>query len=280
MRTVALVAAVAVLASLGISAQEAQPGGQIPSPPPGRVYAFDVESVKPSAPEDRLRVLDFQRTGSFVARNQTLIRLVSMAYGIPFPVPLPDERIAGGPAWLTTARFAVEARSERPPDPASAERDIGFMLRTLLADRFGLRVRIEPRPQQVYALVKAPKPRRDVTLRRSDADCETRRNGIGGGPGRMELQCVTLDLVAFVLQEAVGRPVVNQTGLAGRFDGSLEWAPSPEETGAGGGATGPEAQAGASIFTAVEEQLGLRLRDARAPIETVVITDAEWPAAN
>ena len=92
-----------------------------------------------------------------------------------------------------------------------------------------------------------------------------------------------LDLLAFTLAEVVGRPVVDRTGLAGLYDGSLEWAPSPEETQAvfgGPSPVAPESQTGASIFTAIEEQLGLKMQDARAPIETVVITHAEPPAPN
>jgi bla regulator protein blaR1 len=259
---------------------------QIPSPPPGRAYAFEVASVKPSAPDEKLRVFDFKPTGSLTARNLTLHRLIAAAYGTPFPIPLPDERIVGGPEWLGTARFAVEARSARPPDAATAARDIGFMLRTLLADRFGLRVRLEPRSQRVYALVRAPGPRKPgVTLRPTESECATNSSGcgLGGGAGRMELRGAPLDLVVFALAEAVGRPVVNQTGLEGLFDGSLEWAPSPEETqavfgGQAGDARDP--QVGASIFTAIEEQLGLKLQDARAPIETLVITHADLPAPN
>lgn len=279
MRRFAVTAAgVALLVMCARAEAQNPPAGQIPAPRAGRVYAFDVASVKPSDPGEQLRVLDFQRTGSFVARNVTLQRLVSTAYGTPFPVPLPDERIAGGPEWFTTARFAVEARSEQPPDPATAGRDIGFMLRTLLADRFGLRVRIEARQQRVYALVESSRSRGDITLRASEPDCDKSRNGIAGGPGHLELQCLTLDLLAFGLQEIVGRPMVNRTGLTGRFDGSLEWAPSPEEAAIFGGAALPDAPVGASIFTAIEEQLGLRLRDARAPIDTVVVTHAELPS--
>ena len=257
---------------------------QIPAPPPGRTYAFEVASVKPSAPDERPRVFDYKPTGSLTVRNQTLRRLIAAAYGTPFPIPLPDERIAGGPAWLDTARFAVEARSARPPEAATAARDIGFMLRTLLADRFGLRVRLEPRPQRVYALVRAPgRPKPGITLRPSEVDCVKEHCGIGGGAGRMELRGAPLDLVVFALAEAVGRPVVNQAGLEGLYDGSLEWAPSPDEMqaafgGAPAGARDP--REGASIFTAIEEQFGLKLRDARAPLETLVITHAERPAPN
>ena len=241
---------------------------QIPAVPPGRTYAFEVASVKRSDPEERLRVFDFKPTGSLTARNLTLHRLIAAAYGTPFPIPLPDERIVGGPEWLTTARFAVEARSATPPPAATAARDIGFMLRALLAERFGLRVRLEPRSQRVYALVRmGGAPRKGVTLRPSES--ESGKNpagcGLGGGPGRMQLRGVPLDLVVFALAEEVGRPVVNQTGLEGLYDGTLEWAATPEETGA-------------SIFTAIEEQFGLKLRDARAPIETLVITHAERPS--
>jgi uncharacterized protein (TIGR03435 family) len=279
-------ARVAVIGGALLSASAAVAPAQIPVPPPGRAYAFEVASVKPSAPDERLRVFDFKPTGSLTVRNQTLRKLISAAYGIPFPIPLPDERIAGGPAWIDTARFAIDARSALPPDAATAARDIGFMLRTLLADRFGLRVRFEPRPQRVYALVRAPGPRKPgVTLRPTETECAKNSAGcgIGGGAGRMELRGAPLDLVVFALSEAVGRPVVNQAGLEGLYDGTLEWAPSPEESqavfgGAPAGARDP--QEGASIFTALEEQFGLRLRDARAPLETLVVTRAELPSPN
>jgi uncharacterized protein (TIGR03435 family) len=269
----------ALLAATGVVAE-----AQVPTPPPGRLYAFEVASVKPSDPEERLRVFDFKPTGSVTMRNLTLHRMIAAAYGTPFPIPLPDERIVGGPAWLTTARFAVEARSAQPPEAATAARDIGFMLRTLLAERFGLRVRFEPRSQRVYALVRAtgtPKP--GVTLRPTETECARNSGGCGldGGAGRMELRGAPLDLVVFALAEAVGRPVINQTGLEGLFDGSLQWAPSPEETQAVFGGQAPEArdpQVGASIFTAIEEQFGLKLQDSRAPIETLVITHADLPS--
>ena len=259
----------------------AQDAGQIPKPTPGRSYRFDAASVKPSAPDERMRVFDFQPSGSLVARNQTLRLLIAMAYGTPFPLPLPDERIVGGPPWMTAARFAVDARSEHPPDAATAERDIGFMLRSLLAERFALVARIEPRPQRVYALVRATATKsRTSTLRASRTDCTKERCGVGGGPGHFELRGGSLDLLTWSLSEVAGRPVVNRTRLEGVFDGSLEWGPSPEDTAAffGGARLPADAPAGVSIFTAIQEQLGLQLIDARAPIETVVVTHAELPA--
>jgi bla regulator protein BlaR1 len=271
----ALLAAAAVVAT-----------AQIPTVPPGRSYAFEIASVKPSDPDERLRVFDFKPTGSLTARNLTLHRLIAAAYGTPFPIPLPDERIVGGPEWLTTARFAVEARSAAPPDAATAARDIGFMLRTLLADRFALRVRPEPRMQRVYALVRVSgTAKAGVTLRPSASECDKNPAagcGMGGGPGRLQMHGATLDLLAFTLQEVVGRPVIDRTGLTGVFDGTLEWAPSPDEMQAvfGGAPARADAAAGPSIFTAVEEQLGLKLQDARAPIETLVVTHAELPSPN
>lgn len=211
-------------------------------------------------------MFDFKPTGSFTARNQTLRALIAAAYGTPFPIPLPDERIVGGPAWLGSARFSIEARSALPPESETATRDIGFMLRTLLAERFGLRVRLEPLKQRVYALTPASaRKSRRVTLRPTEADCLKEHCGIGGGPGRIELRGAPLDLIVLVLAEAVGRPVVNRAELSGLYDGTLEWAASSEDTGP-------------SIFTAVEEQFGLKLRDARAPLETLVISHVELPA--
>jgi len=69
-----------------------------------------VASTGTTRAQDPVRVFDFQPTGSLVVRNQTLHLLIAMAYGMPFPVPLPEERIVGGPEWLATARFAVDAR--------------------------------------------------------------------------------------------------------------------------------------------------------------------------
>jgi uncharacterized protein (TIGR03435 family) len=272
----ALLVGVFLVASTGTV--RAQEPGRILQPPAGATYAFDAASVKPTAPDARMRVFDFQPTGSLVARNQTLRFLIAMAYGTPFPVPLPDERIVGGPEWLTTARFAVDARVERPPDRATAARDIGFMLRTLLADRFAVRVRFEPRPQLAYALERASKPGRRITLRASKNECTKGGCGVSGGPGKLELRGATLDLLALTLSELVGRPVVNQTGLTNAFDGTPEWAPSPEDAAAFGGAAAPDAQAGASLFTAIKEQLGLELRGARVPLEIVVVTHAERPS--
>jgi len=177
---------------------------------------------------DQLALLAAHAARAARVEHQTLRLLLAMAYGTPFPVPLPDERIVGGPTWLAAARFAVDARVERPPDPATAGRDIGFMLRTLLADRFAVRVRFEPRPQPVYTLVRTQGPRR-TTLRVSERECTKGGCGISGAPGRFELRGATLDLLSLSLAEIVGRPVVNRTGLTGAFDGALEWAPSPEE---------------------------------------------------
>ena len=257
--------------------------GRFPLPPPGRTYAFDVASVKPSAPDERLRVFDFQPTGQLVARNQTLRLLIAMAYGTPFPVPLPDERIVGGPAWMGTARFAVEARSASPPVAETAARDIGFMLRTLLTERFGLGVRLEPRPQRVYALVRVPRPaKRRVTLRPSQAECLKDRCGIGGGPGRLR--------TARRHARSAGAVAIGARGPPGGESDRARQVPSTDRSSgprhpkrrrpssAGHVSQAPDPQAGASIFTALEEQLGLKLSDARAPIETVVITHAERPS--
>ncbi len=274
---------IAWLVSVAPAAHAQSGDGQIAMPARGQTLAFDVASVKPSAPDERLRVFNFRPTGFLVARNQTLRLLIAMAYGTPFPIPLPDDRIVGGPEWMATARFVVEARSDQPPAPATAARDIAFMLRTLLADRFKLAVRIERRPQRVYALTRAPRARTEG-LRRSTVDCLKERCGVGGPPGRLELHGAGLDLLAMQLSETVGRPVIDRTGLSGTFDGVLEWTPSPDEVDA---IFGPEAasdarhaEPGLSLFTAVQEQLGLRLRDERAPIETIVVTHAEPPTEN
>jgi uncharacterized protein (TIGR03435 family) len=157
------------------------------------------------------------------------------------------------------------------------------MLRLLLADRFKLRVHVEARPQAVYELVRVTSDKVKPRLVESK-DCEkSPRQGIGGAPGRMNLQCAPIALLAEILFEVVGRPVFDNTGMMGKYSGLLEYTATDEEIAVVFGGVRPpgeEIAAGPSVFTALQEQFGLRLVSTRRPVEVLVIDSVERPSPN
>ena len=202
---------------------------------------------------------------------------------------LQDYQIVGGPDWLRTERFDIDAIVEVRPLPPLPQ----FLLRirTLLADRFKLVMHPERRELPIYRFVNArddgrigPKIRPtackppDPTIPNSAANA-----GVGGGStcgnriGAFSMSIGGNTMNGFANQlgrlSVVGRPVVNATNLTGSFDWELTWAPDPAT---GGGA----ALDAVSIFTALQEQLGLKLEPSRGPVELLVIDSVERPTDN
>jgi uncharacterized protein (TIGR03435 family) len=284
-----LVGGTAVAVMLAVSPLQAVHGSvaasvtpaQEPAMRDSRPLSFGVASVRPNDAGERSRGFGFTlATGRLHLRNQTVRTLISVAYAETFSLFFPDERISGGPAWMNDERYTIEARAERPVTGP----EMGAMLRSLLADRFKLKVRIETRELPVYVLVPARADRRlGPELRPSDVDCATAPQcGIGGGAGRNRLAGSTMALFALSLSELVGRPVLDRTGLEGSFDGTLTWSPTPDQLGPfGEPAPGaPAADAGPSLFTALEEQFGLKLQSQRGPVEFLVVESVDRPTPN
>ena len=247
------------------------------SPAPLR---FPVASIRPNDGSDPSRGFGFTlQTGRLRLRNQTLRTIITVAHADTFGLWFPEERLSGGPPWIDTDRFTIDARAER----AVSGPEMGAMLRTLLAERFGLKVRIEPRQSPIYALVRA---KRDGSLgpelRVAASECAGGRCGIGGGPGRHQLSGASMPLLAASLSELTGRPVVDRTGLTASFDGTLTWSPTPEEIGPlrDAAPAAPAPGFGASIFTALEEQFGLKLQSERGPVNHLIVEHADRPIPN
>jgi uncharacterized protein (TIGR03435 family) len=245
---------------------------------------FEAASVKPSGTQYAISFLNDQLRGSVPLRA-----IVQFAYDIR--PQLHRGVLEGGPAWMANETYEVIAKSSSRLSADSAR----AMLRALLADRFKLRVHTETREMPVFVLA-----RKDGALgpglRRSDKDCSAfsaafargeqagvrplRVNGCdivgGGGPGgALSIHgTVTLDALIPLMSRArdIDRPILNRTGLEGTFDVALEF--TQPRVGAGGA---PAAE-GASIFTAVQEQLGLKLEPQRAPLDVVVIDSVERPS--
>ena len=210
---------------------------------------------------------------------------------------LMDHQLVGAPEWTSTTPFDITA-AYAPVDKALAEHRGNLMLQRLLADRFGLVVHRETRELPMYALVLA---RKDGALGRqltsSRVDCEKWRaekrpqEGAGGpspvAPGGKRPACMMLTTARFLtggtqtmqrlsatLQSLVGRPVVDRTGLAGTFDIDLQWTSG---TDAPSLVNPPNGDGGPSIFTALQEQLGLKLEATRGPFDVVVIDRVQLP---
>ena len=277
----ALAAAIAPVTPVGAQSR-ARDALTIPTSTDGP--AFEVVSVKPNEPDDRLRVNDWQPAADrLVLRNLTPQVMLTVAYANTATLFLPDERLLGVPEWAGRERFTIEAIAGRPVTAADLQR----MLRRVLVERFGLRVHLEQREQTAYRLTLARADRRlGPNLKRAEeGTCEESRRPRGGGEwGTQELRCVTIDLLALDLAERLGRPVIDQTGLTGIFDGTLTYSPSAEELAVMYRLTPselpPAAFTGPSLTTALTEQLGLELESTRAAIDVLVVDAIDRPTPN
>jgi uncharacterized protein (TIGR03435 family) len=239
---------------------------------------FDAASVKPNMSGDtRMRAGTTGRT--YTATNMPLRRIILAAYELQ---PL-DFRLVGGPAWIGSDRFDIVATI---PD-GSSPRQVPAMLRSLLAERFKLIVHTETREAPMYALVLARSDGRlgpQLIRAAVDCDAEAAAGRVVSQPKPGEpLICESevgsgilgrgkpLSWLARMLPSFVERPVVDRTGLTGGFNFDLQVAPQNS-------ATGPEP--GGGIFTALNEQLGLKLESIRGPLEFVVIDSVDAPTAN
>jgi len=212
--------------------------------------------------------------GGSVNRHVTLKGLIGTAYR------LQGFRIAGGPGWIDTDRYDVDGKAD---DPKADFDQLRLMLRSLLEDRFGLKVHRETRTTAVYALVvdknglrmklSADQVSPDVHGPSAPGSALPNHGALRFGPGSAIGNAVELSFFCSgFLSDATERLVIDRTNLTGRYDIRLQWM--PDESAAQPGESGP------SLFTAVREQLGLRLEPAKAPVEVLVIDHAEKPTAN
>ena len=269
-------------------------------PPPGRpdAPAFEVASIKPNHSGDG-RVRMQNQPGRYMASNVTLRLLIRNAY------QLQDFQITGGPGWLNDDHFDINAKvpdgtpPSGPPVPGAGPSRLQLMIRSLLAERFKLAVHTETKDSPIYALVLARGDGRlGPELKKSETDCAaviaaSRSRGPGGpppgqgplmqcgiqiGPGTMTVGGSTLAQFANSLGMFAGRVVLDRTGLTGNYDFNLTWTPDQmPQRPPGVPDLPPVSGDGPSLFTAVQEQLGLKLDSQRAPVEILVIDRAEKP---
>ncbi len=243
--------------------------------------SFEVASIKPSAPDSLLKI-DFARGGRLVVSHATLRFLIKIAYDVS------DDQIVGGPAWFSSKRFDVQARPDKqiPGDPEQMSKDqillfhqpTRLRLQRLLAERFHLELRMESKPVPVFALVVA---KNGLKMKPS---ASTGDPNIQGNAGRGAIRATRVDmntLAHFLSEGQTGRPVVDMTGLSGAFDFQLDWTPdSGLNPPADPNQPLSDDLGGISIFTALQQQLGLKLESRAGAAETLVVTHVELPSGN
>jgi bla regulator protein BlaR1 len=261
--------------------------------------AFEVASVKPNKSGDGRIGFQIQPGGRFTATNVPVRELIRMAYGIQ------SFQLVGGPDWIGSERFDIVAKAESDPPPSPPGGPPGpilMMVRNLLVERFKLAVHNETRDLPIYALVMARADGRlGPQFRASQVDCAAVRAaargrggpplappkpgerppcGMFGGFGRIAAGGVSIAQLAMSLSPRVNRVVLDRTGLTGLYEFELEFTPDQMPQGPpppGAPPLPPIDPNGPSIFTALQEQLGLKLDAQRGPVEVLIIDGVEQP---
>jgi uncharacterized protein (TIGR03435 family) len=220
---------------------------------------FEVTSVKrvPRPPDGRISSSMNMDPGRIHCTNVTVKKLIWESWQI-------KEYQVTGPDWIDTELYNIDATMP----PGTSGDQVLIMVRNLLKDRFQLALHSEMKEMTVYALTvgkNGPKMQQ----------AEFGRGGTYTSPGKMVGKGVFMRNLTENLSRQLDMPVIDNTGLKGAFDFTLEWQPEPRGDSHAAGAPAPEASAGPSIFTAVQEQLGLKLEARKAPLEVLVVDRAE-----
>jgi uncharacterized protein (TIGR03435 family) len=233
---------------------------------------FEVATIKPSKPDEKGKGF-LMRGHEFKTMNTSLADLLTFAYGVH------GRQIIGGQPWITADKFDIQSQPDL--EGAPNDKQLKAMVQKLLTDRFKLAFHQEQKELSVYALVVA---KGGPKLTKSQGD----PNGLPGlffrGLGVLPCQNATMADLAGVLQGAVlDRPVVDQTGLQGRFDFMLKWTPDESQFGGLGVKVPPPsnaADAPPNLFAAVQDELGLKLDSTKASVNVLVLDRVEKPSEN
>jgi uncharacterized protein (TIGR03435 family) len=255
--------------------------------------SFEVASIKPSEGDGRMVRIQMAPGGRYTASGVNVKMLIQQAFDIR------DYQILGGPAWMSSTPFDINAKAE---DPNVTRDQVRQMLQSLLAERFQMKFHRETRELPIYSLLvgknghklqlseNQPSPEASASQSRAGTSTGSASGARGNATmmsiGRGQLNAQSAPMTAFVnmLAQQLGRPVLDKTDLKGNYDIKLEWTPDESSRtlpGTAGGDAPPAGDtSGPSIFTAIQEQLGLRLASDRGPVEVLVIDTLEKPSGN
>jgi uncharacterized protein (TIGR03435 family) len=222
---------------------------------------FEVASVKPNVGADRSIPVRPPPPDGITYTNYPLESIIRFAYGVqPF-------RLEGAPAWTREERFVIAAKADRP----ISDEERRMMLRTLLAERFRLKARFESRERTIYVMtvLRADKQLGSGLKPRPECATEKCPSGGSGRQDAIQMRAVTLTQLADGMLSSVrGELIRDETGVAGLFDVEMSWRPETS--------TDPD-DARPSFFTAMQEQLGLKLEPMRRPVEVLVVESIDRP---
>jgi uncharacterized protein (TIGR03435 family) len=242
---------------------------------------FEVASIKPADPHFTGVSASRDAGEGLDVRNISVRNLITLAYG------LRDFQLKGGPNWIDSESYDVIAKAPagRSPDAPDAPQEsmsqrttrferVQERLRSLLADRFALVVHRESRDQPVYFLTIAKSGAKLVLVPSPNGPPRKEE-----GRGRSQGFAVTIEMLVAALSNATHLQVIDRTGFTGRFDYTLNWDPASTSLNANPDAPLPNTAA-PTIFSDVQEQLGLRLESGKAPVDVVIIDHVDHPSAN
>jgi uncharacterized protein (TIGR03435 family) len=232
--------------------------------------SFEVASIKPNTSASGNTGLRFT-PGRLTIENAPLRYLITWAYNVRV------FQLSGGPGWVDSAKFDIAAKAEGNASPDQMR----LMLQTLLEQRFKLSLRRETKEHALYALAAA---KTGLKLKESGADCAALAREERGQCGAWFANDnafngtkISMSQLVEGLSSMLDLPVVDKTGFASAFDVHLEWTADDNRAAPDGVA---DKAAGPAIFTALQEQLGLKLESGKGPIEALVIDHVEKPDAN
>jgi uncharacterized protein (TIGR03435 family) len=218
---------------------------------------FEAVSIKPADPAAPAHMTQ-QTPGGFRGRNLRLFELIMGAWH------LNRDQLIGGPSWLETAGWDIDARFPEGASPTQSPQ----MMQAMLADRFRLVIHRETRTLLIYALTVA---KGGVKLREGDG-----RGGMSTGPRLIRYGAATMGELARQLSSYLGRNVIDRTGITGEYAINLSFAPVDP----GAPAVDFAQDSAQSIFQALQDQVGLKLESAKGPVEVLVIDRADKPTPN
>jgi uncharacterized protein (TIGR03435 family) len=235
--------------------------------------SFEVATIKPSKPDDQRKAFIVQGN-QFHIINQPLTQIISFAFDVQV------KQVIGLPAWAESDKFDIDGKPDGEGAPNGKQWKI--MIQKMLADRFKLAFHKDKKELSVYVLSVS---KTGAKLTKNDSA----PNGLpslffGGGLGKLNVRNALMTDFTGLMQSAVlDRPVVDQTGLTGRFDFTLNWTPDDSQFSGMGAKIPPptdSADAPPNLYTAIQEQIGLKLEATKAPADVMVIDAVEKPSAN
>ena len=237
--------------------------------------SFDVATIKPSVPGRQGKGFGF-RGGHFITINTDLNDLIAFAYG------LHPKQIVGAPDWFNTELYDIEGKPDTEGRPNLKQ--MGIMVQKLLAERFQLTFHHDKKELSVYVISVAPG---GPKMTKTSAGPDDPQGFSFRGLGDLNVRNMSMkDFASWMQNGVMDRPVVDQTGFTDRYDFTLKWTPDDSQFAAfrGVGAAPPpptdDPKASPALYTAIQEQIGLKMSPAKAPDDVIIIDHVEKPSAN